>query len=252
MTRYAPLTALSGSMTVGHVAPYWLTKSRAGSGGSSVSTPTTVRPSAACWASLASSSGNSSRQGTHDGPQKLMRTGLPAKPARSNGAPSRVVPASAGAGSPIEAWAPVPCPERTNHTKPAPTATATSTATRMVRRGMDPVRLLDRGGPCHGRRMDDAQELVGAGGQRGHVIDLGVDAVEDLALECHASRGILDLDVVGCALVLVVERDLERLAGRCRERGFDEHDPLGLDLDVRGATGRWRSARGFAARPTRC
>ena len=51
-TRYAVLIALSGSTTVGHVAPYSATKSRAGAAGSSVRTPTMASPSAACSCEL--------------------------------------------------------------------------------------------------------------------------------------------------------------------------------------------------------
>src|SRR5262249_51651696 len=102
-TRYALLSVLSGSTTVGQVAPYCATNDRAGSTGSSVRTPTIERPSAACSASLASISGNSSRQGTQLGPQKLMSTGLPARLVRSKGRPSSVVPARGGTSLPTSA-----------------------------------------------------------------------------------------------------------------------------------------------------
>src|SRR6185369_12552487 len=100
-TRYAVRVAAVGSSTVGHVAAYWAMKSRAGGAESNMSTPTIARPSAACWFSLAMKSGNSSRQGTQLGPQKLTRTGLPRREARSNAVPSSVVPMIAGAGEPV-------------------------------------------------------------------------------------------------------------------------------------------------------
>ena len=102
-TRYVRLIDPSGSMTVGHVAWYSATNWRAGSGGSSVRTPTIARPSAAWASSSRISWGNSSRHGMHDGPQKLTTTGRPRSDASSKVVPSRVVPVMSGAGSPISA-----------------------------------------------------------------------------------------------------------------------------------------------------
>ena len=46
-------------------------------------------------------------------------------------------------------------------------------------------------------RMDGAQEGVRAGGQRGDVVDPGLDAREDLADEGGRAGRVLELDVVG-------------------------------------------------------
>ena len=92
----------ASSSTVGHAAPNSMTKSRAGAGASYMSTPTIASPSPECSPSFAVKSGNSSRQGTQLGPQKFTITGRPRSDARSNAAPSSVVPTIAGTGWPRE------------------------------------------------------------------------------------------------------------------------------------------------------
>src|SRR4051812_34601901 len=99
-TRYALRIDPLWSSTVGHVAPYWATKSRADAGESYIRTPRIARPSDPCCASLSRNSGNSSRQGMHVGPQKLTITGRPRSDARSIRGPSRDVPLKVGAGWP--------------------------------------------------------------------------------------------------------------------------------------------------------
>ena len=71
-----------------------------------------------------------------------------------------------------------------------------------------------------------------AGREGGHVVDLGRDAREDLALVDAGAAAVLELDVVGRARVLVDERERERLVGRGRQRRLDEGDVLGVDDDV--------------------
>jgi cell division protein FtsB len=99
-TRYAVRIAALGSSTVGQVAPNSAMKSRAGAGGSNISTPTIARPVPACSANFSLNSGNSSRHGTQLGPQKLRSTGRPRRSAMSNGTPSSVVPVTGGAAWP--------------------------------------------------------------------------------------------------------------------------------------------------------
>ena len=98
--------------------------------------------------------------------------------------------------------------------------TATRSARRIVRRGMIGRCLLERRSPRH-VRVDAADVRVRPGRQRRNLVDARLDAVEDLALERHRARRVLQLDVVGRARVLVDERDGERLAGWCRERRLD-------------------------------
>src|SRR6476620_4827088 len=231
-------------MTVGQSPPYLPTKSRAGSTGSSVSTPSTVNLSAACSACLASSKGNSSRQGTQLGPQKLTTTGLPRRLARSNAAPSRVAPAMAGAGCPTATRSSVPpAPERTSTRIPAVVATATRSARRIGRRGMIGRCLLERRGPRH-VRVDAADVRVRPGRQRGNLVDTGLDAVEDLALVGDLARRVLQFDVVRRSLVLVDEREGERLAGRRGERGVHVRDALGMDGHVSRHGASWLAGGG--------
>src|SRR6058998_15619 len=93
--------------------------------------------------------------------------------------------------------------------------------------------LLDRRSPGH-VRVDRADERVGAGRKRRHVVDLGRDPREDLALEglLTGRRSLVERNVMGGALVLVREGDRERLAGRRRDGRLDERHALGMDLHV--------------------
>src|SRR5262245_6662715 len=68
-------------------------------------------------------------------------------------------------------------------------------------------------------RVDVAHERVTAGLERGDLVVLGGDAAEDVALEHRGATGVLHLDVVWDAGVLVVEVDRERLPGGCRDVG---------------------------------
>ena len=108
----------------------------------------------ACSASLAASSGNSSRQGTHDGPQKLTTTGRPRRSARSNGSPSRVVPTIAGAGSPTRGARPRRLAARATISDDADgrqrDGEQQAEQDRPARHGRA-ARLLERGGPGHVR-----------------------------------------------------------------------------------------------------
>src|SRR4249919_1573283 len=62
--------------------------------------------------------------------------------------------------------------------------------------------------------VDRAVEGVRARVEGGHVIGLGRDARENLALEELGAGAVLDRDVVLHAGILVVEGDLEALVGR--------------------------------------
>ena len=101
-------------------------------------------------------------------------------------------------------------------------------------------------------RVHRADERVGARGKRRDVVGLRGDAVEDLALEDGLAVGVLDLDVVRDARVLVVERDLEGLVRRGAELRLVERDVEGRELEDRAGRGLRRAggARGAGA-PTR-
>ena len=91
-------------MTVGQLAAWLATNSRAAASSSfGQSTPTMANPSAPYFSSASTNSGNSARQGTHHEAQKLTMTGRPRSEARSNAAPSRVVPVNLGAARPAPA-----------------------------------------------------------------------------------------------------------------------------------------------------
>ena len=163
------------------------TKSRAGSSGSSVRTPTTVSPSAACSASFASRSGNSSRHGTQLGPPEVDDDG----PARA-GSRGRTPPRRAS----CRRW-----PAPATRPRPAARPILPGARSRPIARAARPPRwsgprragragsagaavvigrLLERRRPRH-VRVDGAHERVGAGRQGGDVVDPRLDAVEDVA-----------------------------------------------------------------------
>src|SRR5690349_14850735 len=194
MTRYADLIAWFGSSIVAQVAPSSVTNWRARSTGSSVRTPTTTRPSAACCSSFAFSSGNSVRHGTQLGPQKLTTTGWPRSCSRRNGVPSSVVPAISGAGLPF--WM-GPAPDVAGFTAWTSTTIATvamtaiSSAIRMGRRDRGPAVVAGDSATSgsrdelavHQGGMNRALELVRAGLQLGDVVDLRRDAREVLVVD---------------------------------------------------------------------
>src|SRR5262245_28155110 len=231
--------------------------SLARSGGSPMRTPITTRSSGPCSSSFCFRSGNSSRHGTHVGPQKLTTTGRPRRSSRSNGSPSSVVPVIPGAGSPF-AIRSDPVVGRVTATMTTTVRVATSAAARATtigRRGGPATAgpgdsaaaagawrsaTLGPGGevPRHQGRMNGALELVGAGFERRHVVDLRCDAREVLPVEDLGPACVEDVDVMWCALVLVVERDLERRAGRSVDGIRVELDALGDDRDP-----TWRPAR---------
>src|SRR6476660_2572891 len=185
--------ASPGSVTVGHVAPNSSRHCFAGSAWSLYRTPSTTRPSDAPSCSRRSlNSGNSSRHGTHHDAQKFTMTGWPRYAARSIDEPSSAVPAIAGAGCPVRASAP-----------PPHAATSTASARTMESRTCRSVgRLLEGDRPRH-VRVDRADEGIGAGGDRGHVVDDDLGAFDDLAHE-QLTRRAVDRDVVRLPLVLVV------------------------------------------------
>src|SRR3990170_2016183 len=235
----------SGSSIVGQVAPWSAMKSRAGAGGSNIRMPTIARPSAACSSSLARKSGNSSRQGTQEGPQKLTMTGRPRRSASERASPSRVVPANAGAGRPSATGlpGPDPCVNRTMATITAVAIRARTRATRIGRRRESNLRavrgpLLDGDRPRHVRDgVDGADEDVAAHGQPIVAICCGLAAVHDLLVLEHGRLvALADVDVVDDpGRVLVVERDGERCVRRHRDRPDVEGDVLGHDREG----GRW-------------
>src|SRR5689334_20329166 len=71
-----------------------------------------------------------------------------------------------------------------------------------------------RGDGAGHRRMDRADEVVGARGHRRDVVRLGRDTREDLADEEVGAARVLDVDVVRDPGVLVLELDLEPGVGR--------------------------------------
>src|ERR1700690_252782 len=254
----------SGSVTVGQSAFSLATKDRAGAASSLKSTPTTLSPSAAWRVSAAARMGNSSRHGPHQDAQKLTRTGDPRSAARSNGAPSSVVPASAGAASPMSgepiwitdeagvmATPPVAQPASTAERRPRAAMRAAGWSRGCVREVMrmvpvpggrrpDPlvetsrrrVWLLDRQGADH-VRVDGADEGVRAGRQGRHVVGPGPGPAEDLALEdlCAGGRALVGRDVMGGPRVVVREVDLEGCVGRGRELGRVVGDPARGELE---------------------
>src|SRR3990172_3396344 len=189
-------------------------KSRAGAGGSNIRIPTIARSSAACSSSLARKSGNSSRHGTHEGPQKLTMTGRPRRSARESASPSRVIPANAGAGRPSATGLPGadPCANRTMAMITAVAIRARTRATSIGRRRESILRavrgpLLDGDRPRHVRDgVDGADEDVAAHGEPIVAVRRGRTAVHDLLVLQHRRLvALADVGVVDDAgRVLVV------------------------------------------------
>src|SRR5262249_43255290 len=184
----------------------------------------TTRPSfGPSVASRSLNSGNSARHGVHQDAQKFTTTGWPLYCARSKVWPSSVVPVIGGAGWPV--WAP---PE-----PPHAAATSTAMARRAGSRRRAPAMpARTRGGrngwitippsvgglpdvqrPRH-RRMDRADELVGARREGVDLVHDGGRPGHDLAHEQLRPGGVVNRDVVRRPAVLVVEADRERLPGR--------------------------------------
>src|SRR4051794_37056001 len=100
--------------------------------------------------------------------------------------------------------------------------------------------------------MNRAFELVGAGGQGGHLVRLLRRAGDGLAVEQLGPVGAEDVAVVRVLVVLVVEREREVLAGgrlalgrrELPALGRDGHPTAGADRPPRG--GRTAGARGLA------
>src|SRR6478609_6501921 len=100
--------------------------------------------------------------------------------------------------------------------------------------------LLDRERAGH-VRVDRADKGVGAGGERrDRVVDLA-GAGEEVALEGDGARGVLDLDVVRDARVVVLEVDRE-WPGRHGERAGGERGVGRPELD--GGPGGVAGGRG--------
>src|SRR5262245_7716833 len=222
-------------------------------------TPTTTRPSAACSSSFAFSNGNSVRQGTQFGPQKLTMTGRPRRSARSNGSPSRVVPVISGTGSPL-AMAPLSVGGRVRTTiamTASVVTTAAASATMIGRRGgalavatgLSGASVTLRPGdevPKHQGGMDGALELVGSRVEVRDLVGLGLDPLEVVAVEDLRPSLIEDVDVVRCSLVLVVQRDREQDVRGGMDRLLVERHVVRDEGDP-GLTGRtsgtWRRPR---------
>ena len=98
-----------------------------------------MNPSAACSACFASSSGNSSRQGTQLGPQKLTTTGLPAEARQvERGAVERRPDDGRRRLADCHALVAGRRPGADEHDGPRPSsAAATRSARRIGRRGID-------------------------------------------------------------------------------------------------------------------
>ncbi len=98
--------------------------------------------------------------------------------------------------------------------------------------------------------MDGADEQVGTGRERRHVVDLDRDAVERLAREDDRAVlvALVDDDVVGRARVLVVEVDLERGGRRDIDRVCSNLTPKALIRTLPDAGARLGGRLGRAAR----